>query len=132
MLPGKRARVKIPKNASCDTCDHSEFCDPFGNEYMVLEASNHLGARPGQVVQVVFSRQKPLKALALLYLMPLAALLTGAAIGHWIAFFGNQNASSAILSLVLVAVSFFALRIYSNRQYRKDPQSQPRISKIVD
>jgi sigma-E factor negative regulatory protein RseC len=132
LLPGKRAKVKIPMGASCESCGNRDLCEPFGRDYMVVEAENSLRARPGQVVQVSFTAEKPAKALLLLYLLPLATLLLGAALGHKLAFFGAQNLSSAILSLVFVALTFLGLRSFTRRSYAAHPETRPRVSKIVD
>jgi sigma-E factor negative regulatory protein RseC len=132
LLPGNRAKVKIPMGASCGACDNKDLCEPFGRDYMVVEATNSLRARPGQVVQVSFTAERSSKALLLLYILPLAALILGAALGHQLAFFGARNLSSAILSLVFVALSFLGLRSLTQRSYAKNPEKRPRISKIVD
>lgn len=132
LLPGNKVKVKIPMGASCGSCDNRDLCEPFGRDYMVVEATNRLRARPGQVVQVSFTSEKSSKALLILYLLPLAALLLGAALGHQLALFGAQNLSSAVLGLGFVALTFAAIRSYTRRSYSVHPEKQPRISKIVD
>jgi len=132
LLPGHRAKVKIPMGPACESCSNRDLCEPFGRDYMVVEATNGPRARPGQVVQVTFTAEKSSKALLLLYILPLAALLLGAALGHQLAFFGAQNLSSAALSLCFVALTFVGLRISTRRKYANRPETQPRISRIVD
>ena len=132
LLPGNRVKVKIPMGASCGACDNKDLCEPFGRDYMVVEASNPLRARPGQVVQVSFTPEKSTKALLLLYILPLAALILGAMLGHQLALFGAQNLSSAILSLGFVALTFTGIRFFTQRSYAEHPEKQPRVSKIVN
>ncbi|MCF8030764.1 MAG: SoxR reducing system RseC family protein [Desulfohalobiaceae bacterium] len=132
LLPGNKVKVKIPMGVSCGSCGNRDLCEPFGRDYMVVEATNRLRARPGQVVQVSFTSEKSSKALLILYLLPLAALLLGAALGHQLALFGAQNLSSAVLGLGFVALTFAAIRSYTRRSYAAHPEKQPRISKIVD
>ncbi|MCF8086118.1 MAG: SoxR reducing system RseC family protein, partial [Desulfohalobiaceae bacterium] len=132
LLPGHRAKVKIPMGYSCESCGNRDLCEPFGRDYMVVEATNSIRARPGQVVQVSFTAEKPAKALLLLYLLPLATLILGAALGHQLAFFGARNLSSAILSLLFVTLTFVGLRYFTRRRYAANPETQPRVSKILD
>ena len=132
LLPRNRAKVKIPMGASCESCSNKDLCEPFGRDFMVVEATNSLRARPGQVVQVNFTAEKSTKAVLLLYILPLMALILGAALGHKLALFGAQNLSSAVLSLGFVGLAFAGLRIHTRRSYSADPESRPRISRIVN
>jgi positive regulator of sigma E activity len=99
---------------------------------MVVEAANPVRARPGQVVQVTFTPEKSTKALLLLYILPLVALILGAVLGHQLALFGAQNLTSAILSLTFVALTFMGIRYFTQRSYAAHPERQPRVSKIVN
>ncbi len=131
-LPGNRAKVKIPRRERCSECQNYGLCVPFGSSHMVLEAMNQVGARPGQVVQVTFSPQGTLRIPLLLYLLPLAALIVGVLLGRWMDFLGSPNASSAVLSLGLIALTFSALRLYTRKISAWQPLGQPRVNKIVD
>jgi sigma-E factor negative regulatory protein RseC len=131
LLPGNRARVKIPRRSTCQGCSHRSFCDPFGTEHMVVEAHNPARARTGQKVEVSFGREKQSTAIFILYIIPLAALILGAAVGNALDPFNNQNASSAALSILCVALSFVGIRIYSRKRSETHPDKQPVITSIL-
>ncbi len=129
--PGQMARVKIPKRTTCQSCAHQGFCDPFGTDHMVVTADNALGARAGQEVQVSFHSEKQSKAICILYILPLAALILGALAGHALNFTGSRDASAALSSLVCVVAVFAVIAWRSRRQTRMHPGQQPRIIRII-
>lgn len=129
--PGQMAKVKIPKRSSCQSCAHRGFCDPFGTDHMVVTADNALGARSGQEVQVSFHFEKQSKAISILYIIPLAALILGALAGHALNFTGSRDASAALSSLICVVAAFAVIAWRSRRKVRMDPGQQPRIIRIL-
>jgi len=131
LLPGNKARVKIPRRSTCQGCSHRSFCDPFGTEHMVVEARNSAQAKTGQKVEVSFGREKQSTAIVVLYIIPLAALILGAAVGNSLDPFQNQNASSAALSLLCVILSFAGIKIYSRKRSEIHPDKQPVIISIL-
>jgi sigma-E factor negative regulatory protein RseC len=131
LLPEERAKVKIAKHSSCDTCSHKSFCHPFGGEHMIIESDNRLGARSGQTVEVAFEPETQGKAILVLYGIPLLALLVGAFFGNWLDPLGNADASSAATGFLLVILSFIGIRMYTTRRTRNHPAYQPRIVSIL-
>jgi len=132
LLPGNKAKVRIPRGPSCSSCSHRDLCRPFGQAHMALEVDNSLGARRGQVVLVSFTPKKNLKDFPYLCLPLLASFLLGAILGYKLALFGSQPLSSAALSLILLVLTFTATRFYSYKKNAAQSKRQPRISKIVD
>jgi positive regulator of sigma E activity len=131
-LPGAKATVKIPKSSSCEECSHKPFCSPFGTEHMLIEARNPIQASPGQRVQVDFSAETPGKAILVLCIIPLAALLAGAFLGNALDPFGNKDASGAVLSLAGVALAFAGIRAYTRKRAAGDESKEPRIVKLLE
>jgi positive regulator of sigma E activity len=131
VLPGEKAKVKIPKSSSCEGCSHEGFCSPFGSEHMLIEAGNPVQAVPGQRVQVNFTRETPAKAMLVLCIIPLAAFMAGAFLGNALDPLGNKDASGAVSSLAFVALSFVAIRFYNKRRASSDASKEPRIVKIL-
>ena len=131
LLPDDRAKVKIAKHSSCDTCSHKSFCHPFGGEHMIIETSNQVGARSGQTVEVAFEQESQGKAMLVLYVIPLLGLLAGAFIGNWLNPLNNADASSAAMSFLFVILSFIGIRVYTIRRTRNHPSFQPRIVSIL-
>lgn len=131
LLPQHRARVKIPKRSNCQGCSHRSFCDPFGSEYMLLEVDNSLQARSGQKVEVIFKAEKQSKAIIILYLIPLFALLLGAVLGTVLNPLGNKDLSGSVFSIGFTGLAFVGIRYWSKRQSSSSPDNQARIVKIV-
>lgn len=119
--------IKIPKRSDCQSCSHRGFCNPFGTEYMTVSVDNSLGAKPGQQVEISFQPHGQGKAILILYLLPLVALVLGAVLGHRLNVTGNPDASAALVSLLGLILVFAA--IYW--QTRRHPQEQPRIIRIL-
>jgi sigma-E factor negative regulatory protein RseC len=131
-LGDNRAKVKIRKSSSCDTCSHKGFCNPFGSDSMIILAANPLNAGAGQRVRIAFKKEKELKAAAILYIIPLVGLLVGAFVGDALDPFGNRDASAAFFSLLFVVITFLGIRYYSHRRYECDVSYKPTIIEIVE
>ncbi len=131
LLPGGLAKVKIPKRSTCQSCAHRGFCNPFGTEFMSVSADNALGAKPGQQVEISFQPQGQKKAILILYLFPLIALVSGALIGWYMNFTNNPDASAALSSLGCLVLVFAVINWHTKRQARKQSGRQPRIIRIV-
>lgn len=126
-----QARVKIPKSSSCQGCCHKGVCDPFGREHMVVLADNALGARIGQRVRVGFFSETQLKAILILYMLPLLVLFVGSLAGNYWDPFGNQDLSAAFLGIGGVILTFLGIRSYSIRRSITESEYQPRIEEII-
>lgn len=115
----------------CESCDHRSFCNPFGSDHMLLEAQNPIQAQPGQTVRIEFRPEKPLKAMFILYLIPLLCFLAGAVIGHLLDPFNNEDLSAVVLSLCSMIISFIAIRQMNQRKLRISPSFEPRIVSVI-
>ena len=98
---------------------------------MSVSADNALGAKPGQQVEISFQPQGQKKAILVLYLFPLIALVLGALIGRYMNFATNPDASAALSSLGCLVLVFAVINWHTKRQARKQPGRQPRIIRIV-
>jgi len=81
--PG-RAVVRLAPSEACASCRACTFMDAReGGRGMLAEADDPLGARPGDTVRVrTTGAEGTIKAALLLFAMPLALLLAGAALAH--------------------------------------------------
>lgn len=77
------ARVQIGEGSSCKGCGMAELglCKPGGSG-MLLEVMNGPGARKGDTVTIGLDQKTHLKGYFLAFILPLALLITGAAVGH--------------------------------------------------
>lgn len=131
-LLDSQARIKIPKSASCQGCCHKGVCDPFGREHMVVVADNSLKAKIGQKVRVGFYSETQLKAILILYMLPLLVLFVGAVIGNYWDPFQNKDLSAALFGLGGVVLTYVGIRSYSIRRTVTEADYQPRIEEILN
>ncbi|MCK5243755.1 MAG: SoxR reducing system RseC family protein [Desulfobacterales bacterium] len=130
-LPDRRARIKLRKSSSCDDCSEKGFCNPFDSNTMTVLAEDPIGVRPGQRVRIAFRTERERKAIAVLYIIPVIAIITGAFVGNALDPFDNPDASAALFSVLFVIVTFSGIRYYSHKRYEKDSSFRPTIIEIV-
>jgi len=76
------ARVVAERKSACAHCGASHCCASFGsNSEMAIKALNRAGAGVGYLVSITLSSGTLLKGAAILYLIPLAGLMSGAIMG---------------------------------------------------
>lgn len=101
------------------TCDKCGICGIGQRPEIVVEMPNTAGAVPGDVVRVAIASGSLLRAAAVAYLIPLAALiggylLAGLLLGRILA--GRVLEAAAIgTGFAVMALSYFWLRAYDRR-----------------
>jgi len=76
------AEVVAERKDACDDCGAKQCCVSFGSSSeMVVRALNRAGAKVGDLVSITLSSGTVLKGAAVLYLIPLAGLMSGVLIG---------------------------------------------------
>lgn len=119
-IDGDYAFVAAQPSSSCEGCSQKGTCHTLGGSgKMVIKAINSIGAKIGDRVLVVISSKTFFKAAALIYLIPVAALIIGGTAGKWLAisFIPGTSAElfSAIAGLVSLTLSFFAVKTFGNK-----------------
>lgn len=130
-LSGGKVRIKVPRSSDCGGCASDSCHEPFGDGSTVLVARNKIGARVGQEVQVDYTSPSSNKAMAVLYMIPLAALLIGAILGYNLRLFGDENASTALLSLLFLGGSFYGIYRYDRAKWSKDERLEPVVVRVI-
>ena len=85
--PGGWARVLTDRNGACGGCHsgHGGGCHScLAGAKFESRATNTVGAQPGDLVKVSLDSKRYFTGVALLYLLPVAALLIGALAGVWV------------------------------------------------
>ena len=131
MVPPNLAKVRIPRSSGCEACHNEHCCEPFGENHMVLVAENSPGAQTGQQVQVDFVNERSGKAISILYLIPLAAMIIGAILGHNLELFGRADASAAFFGFFFLLLSFVGIYGLNRMIWAKDVRLQPKITRIL-
>ncbi|MDT8902280.1 SoxR reducing system RseC family protein [Anaeroselena agilis] len=77
---GEMARVRTSRHNDCENCG---ACP--GNDALVLDVRNPLGAKPGQLVMIEVQEVGFLKSAFIVYILPLIAMALGAMAGGYAA-----------------------------------------------
>ncbi|ATW25904.1 SoxR reducing system RseC family protein [Candidatus Formimonas warabiya] len=126
-VSGSMAKVKATRHSDCENCG---ACP--GNQAMVLEARNPVGAKPGQRVAFEVKEVNMLKAAFIVYMLPLVAIFLGAWGGNWVSHhFGLPvlllQITGGLLAFILsvIYIKFFDSAAHGNSQM------QPVITRIL-
>ena len=135
-LKGKNVAVVLcQKSSSCKNCAAEGSCHVGDdNSSKLVEAHNHLAATIGDRVKIATSSRSFLQSSFLLYIVPLIFLVTGAALGQFMAESLDNgldsNVISAIMGTSFLAASFLVIRIGSRSLVKE--AYMPRIVEIIE
>lgn len=101
--PGGWARVLSDRKGACGGCHsgHDGCRSCLAGSKFESRVANTVGAQPGDLVKVSLNTRSFFKGAALLYLLPIAALMIGAFSGAWGAGqIGWQQTTGAVLGAI--------------------------------
>lgn len=82
LKPDGMADVMTEKGGGCESCGASHSCHAFGSgSKMITRARNRIGARVGDQVALELGSGLFVKSAAVVYLLPIAGFIIGAALG---------------------------------------------------
>lgn len=130
------AYVSAKPSSSCEGCSQKGACHVLGGSGdMIIKAANDARANVGDKVVVAISSRTFFKASALIYLLPVAALIVGGVLGKSAAARLRLNiqaeALSAILGAAFLVISFIAVKFLSGR-IGKNEADQARVIKVLN
>lgn len=127
---GKYVTVKLERTEACAKC---RACTAgFETKDMIIEAENICNAKEGDQVEISLEQSNFLKAVLIMYTIPLTFLLAGIGIGYLISnIFSLQNVEliAVICGFLLLAVSYFLIKSKEDRW--RDKKFRPIANKIV-
>ena len=123
---GNLAKVQASRHGDCKNCG---ACP--GDQAMVVEVINEIGARKGQFVAFEVKEENLLKSSLVLFVLPLAAAAAGAALGNLLsAELGMGGSIPAVAGGVLLfGLSLLYVRHYDRKANAK--KDFPVIKKII-
>ena len=130
---GKKVRVKSHRNECCDHCEARDGCRVMGGgKDMFFEVENTMNAQLGDQVKVRVSDKAFLKAIFLVYVIPMIAFIAGAFLGNNMgeSFGMNPSAASALAGFGVMGVVFAGVRVIGNR-LGQNASYKPRMIGIV-
>ncbi|ADK14203.1 MULTISPECIES: SoxR reducing system RseC family protein [Clostridium] len=121
------AKVRASRHGDCKSCG---ACP--GDNAIVVDAKNPVGAKPGQHVVFEIKDANMLWAAFIVYILPLIGILIGALIGTWI---GGKLGHSLREFQIGGGVLFFILSLIYikifDRSTSKNESKKPVITKIL-
>lgn len=127
---GDTAHIRFKRSSACGRC---RACGMLSNQSeIVVQVSNTMGAKAGDLAAVSIRIQKALRASALAYVFPLAMLITGVFAGWLLSsvlgVFENADLAMAFLGVLFAVLSFVLLKLAAP-SYNKSVSS---VYKMVD
>lgn len=125
--------VEATPSAACEGCASRGSCHAVGKERNSVQVINGRDARVGDTVVITFATGSLLKALFLLYMVPIIAPLVGACVGNWLlAPYVDRNPS---IVAAISAFTFFFTAIWLAKfkagQMEKNEAYRPKITRIA-
>ncbi|MDF1579189.1 MAG: SoxR reducing system RseC family protein [Desulfuromonadales bacterium] len=129
------ATILCCRSSMCEHCAAAEACHSGNDKQtMLVDAINPLGATVGQRVRLAVDTSSFLRSSFILYIVPLIALVIGAASGEMLGRLLHLNADPNLLAALFGTVFLvgsllfikFAGKILSNERY------MPRITAIIE
>jgi len=135
-VDGVYAFVAATPSSACEGCSQKGTCHVLGGSgEMIIKASNDVRAEVGDRVKVAISSKTFFKASAVIYLLPVAALIAGGVFGKSIAPHLSLNIQSETVSAVFgftsLVISFIAVRLLSHK-IGESEADKARIIKVLN
>lgn len=112
-VKGDVAIVQVDRGTGCDSCITKEFCKNLSrNDEMIIEATNQVGAKAGEHVELLFNPGEMIKAGMLFYLIPMITFIAGVILGQNIDTGLNKDLVSLILGLAFLVFTYTGIRVY--------------------
>lgn len=125
---GSVAEVEINRNSACERCG---VCYGVGKSKMIGKAKNDVGATTGDYVKLEIAQGSPLKAAAIVYLLPLLMFFIGYIVFANIIGFMNKDIIGMIGGIVFLVFSYYIISKYEGK-IKKKGWYQLNIVEIVD
>ncbi|WP_027701408.1 SoxR reducing system RseC family protein [Metaclostridioides mangenotii] len=127
------AKVQMQKHSACANCGKCATVSSESKEIFV-EVDNTYGAKVGDHVEVNMENINVIKATAIVYVLPLIALLVGT-IGTFyglnaLGFAGNVEIVSAVVGLTLTLASYLWMRANDNK-FKDSRNYIPIVTRIL-
>jgi sigma-E factor negative regulatory protein RseC len=127
------ARVVTDRRDACGDCRASHCCASFGSSSeMVIKALNRAGAGVGDLVSITLNSGTVIKGAAILYLIPVAGLMSGAIMGAGLSerLPFSETGAVTLLSFGGLILGFIITALISRRMSARG-RLTPVITRII-
>ncbi|MDU7966909.1 MAG: SoxR reducing system RseC family protein [Paeniclostridium sordellii] len=133
LVDGTTAKIKMQKHSACAAC--GKCASSADKKDIIVEVDNNIGAKVGDYVEVNMDSVNVIKAAAIVYIVPLIALLGGTIISYGILNFidigMNKEVLSGFIGIVLTAISYLLIK-GKDRKFRESRNYIPIITKVIN
>jgi sigma-E factor negative regulatory protein RseC len=124
--------VLVNRSSACEGCGAKGACHAFGGgRDAKVSVENKIGAKAGDLVEIGIEEASLLKASFLVYIVPIIALLLGAAVGQSLSdeIGIAKEGAAAFGGLLALIGSLIVIRLL-DPVFRKYRSMRPRIIRI--
>ncbi|MCR4401852.1 MAG: SoxR reducing system RseC family protein [Firmicutes bacterium] len=115
-VSGGLAKVEVTRH---EACRHCGACGLGRADRMVVEATNAIGARPGDEVALELESSRVLGAAFIAYMIPLFFMMAGIYLGAVLARSAGRSGAASLLGVIfglaLLAASYSLVYTYDRR-----------------
>ncbi|MFQ9311370.1 MAG: SoxR reducing system RseC family protein [Paraclostridium sordellii] len=133
LVDGTTAKIKMQKHSACAAC--GKCASSTDKKDIIVEVDNNIGAKVGDYVEVNMDSVNVIKAAAIVYIVPLIALLGGTIISYGILNFidigMNKEVLSGFIGIVLTLISYLLIKS-KDRKFRESRNYIPIITKVIN
>ena len=131
--PGGTAEVMVERSGACSGCGRKQSCHScLSHAKTQIEALNIAGASAGDLVSLSIPSDTLIKGAAVLYLIPVIGLLTGAFSGPDLGRFLALKETPASILFGLAGLTFgFLVTSFLSGKMSKNQGLTPRIDRII-
>lgn len=126
---GQFSKVKLLRHTACGNCGACQVGDDSKDVHLV--AKNSVNAHTGDMVEVSMNTDSVLSAAFIMYVIPLAALFAGLAIGHFVfSSFDNGELMSGGLGFALMVMTFWIIKL-NDKHFMKSDKYTAQILRVI-
>lgn len=133
LVDGTTAKIKMQKHSACAAC--GKCASSTDKKDIIVEVDNNIGAKVGDYVEVNMDSVNVIKAAAIVYIVPLIALLGGTIVSYVIFNFidigMNKEVLSGFIGIVLTIISYLLIKS-KDRKFRESRNYIPIITKVIN
>ncbi|MDU2149497.1 MAG: SoxR reducing system RseC family protein [Paeniclostridium sordellii] len=133
LVDGTTAKIKMQKHSACAAC--GKCASSTDKKDIIVEVDNNIGAKVGDYVEVNMDSVNVIKAAAIVYIVPLIALLGGTIMSYGIFNFidigMNKEVLSGFVGIVLTIISYLLIKS-KDRKFRESRNYIPIITKVIN
>ncbi len=126
----ERAEIRIKRSSACSSCASRGVCLTFGTNERTVEVIDPVGAVPGDVVEIGIKPARVVWASTVAYIMPVAAMILGAAVGAGFAPEGWTDQGAALAAFLALGLSLGGIWLAGKIRGSRDDQ-YPVIQRVV-